>query len=55
MEQELSALLDASVPSDHPMYGLIRKKVEVLQGNPGWPHNKKVVVIKRMIKDMTAQ
>lgn len=50
----LQALLDAALPRDHPHYAAARERLAVLQGNPGWPHERKMVFAKRLLKRLAA-
>ena len=52
--RRLYALLDASLPRDHPGYAAARQRLEVLAGNPGWSHERKVVFARRLIKRLAA-
>jgi hypothetical protein len=51
-QAQLEALLTDSVPRDHPHYPAIKAKLQVLQGNPGWPHERKLVFARRLIKQL---
>ncbi|PRW60758.1 putative histone H2A variant 3 [Chlorella sorokiniana] len=54
LEQRLGQLLDKALPRDHPNYALAKTRLEVLQGNPGWTHERKVVFAKRLIKRLAS-
>lgn len=54
LERRLGALLDKAMPRDHPNYSLAKKRLEVLQGNPGWSHERKMVFAKRLIKRLAS-
>ena len=48
----LEELLSSAVPADHPSFGPLREKLAVLAGNPWWPHERKVVLARRLIKNL---
>ena len=48
----LEELLASAVPADHPSFGPLRQKLAVLAGNPWWPHERKVVLARRLIKNL---
>ena len=51
-EQELEKLLD-TITQEHQHYEAIVAKFRVLQSNPAWPHEKKVVFAKRLLKHLS--
>jgi len=51
-EQELEKLLD-TITQEHEHYEAIATKFRVLQSNPDWPHEKKVVFAKRLLKHLS--
>jgi hypothetical protein len=51
---ELEALVADGLPADHPRLGAARAAVGVLQGNPGWPHERKLVFARRLVKRLAA-
>ncbi|KAL4421565.1 hypothetical protein ABPG75_010856 [Micractinium tetrahymenae] len=54
LERRLSALLDQGLPRDHPNYAAAAERLAVVQGNPGWSHERKMVFAKRLIKRMAS-
>ncbi|KAL4426034.1 hypothetical protein ABPG77_007830 [Micractinium sp. CCAP 211/92] len=54
LERRLRALLDRGLPRDHPNYEAAAQQLAVVQGNPGWPHERKMVFAKRLIKQMAS-
>ncbi len=50
-EQELEKLLE-NITQEHEYYESIVAKFRVLQSNPDWPHEKKVVFAKRLLKHL---
>jgi hypothetical protein len=51
-EQELEKLLD-NITQEHEYYEAIVAKFRVLQSNPDWPHEKKLVFAKRLLKHLS--
>lgn len=51
-EQELMKLLDTITP-EHEYYEAIVTKFRVLQSNPNWPHEKKLVFARRLLKHLS--
>lgn len=54
LERRLTALLDRGLPRDHPNYAAAAERLAVVQGNPGWSHERKMVFAKRLIKQMAS-
>lgn len=49
-EEELQKLVDEKLSKDHYLYGSVISKLQTLQHNPNWPHERKVVFMKRVLK-----
>lgn len=52
--RRLTALLDKALPKDHPNYGPAKQRLAVVQGNPGWSQERKMVFTKRLLKRMAS-
>jgi hypothetical protein len=50
-EAQLAAVLE-EVPADHANYGKIEEKLAVLRNNPYWPHERKMVLARRLVRTM---
>lgn len=53
-EQELEKMLENITP-EHEYYESIVAKFRVLQSNPNWPHEKKLVFARRLLKHLAYQ
>lgn len=52
--RRLFALLDSALPRDHHGYEVARQQLSVLEGNPGWSQERKMVYAKRLLKRLAA-
>lgn len=48
-EKELKSIV-AQIDADHPLKQRIESKVDVILANPMWPHDRKIVFTKRLVK-----
>jgi hypothetical protein len=53
-ERRLTALLHKALPRDHPNFRAAESRLAVLQGNPGWSQERKMVFAKRLLKRLSA-
>ncbi|EFN59775.1 expressed protein [Chlorella variabilis] len=53
-ERRLMALVDKALPRDHPHYAAAKQRIAVLQANPGWSQERKMVFTKRLIKRLAS-
>ena len=51
-EHELDSLLE-EMPQHHKNYAAALSKLRVLQGNPNWSHEKKVIFARRLVRDLS--
>jgi len=51
-QQELSKLVEEKVPQGHRNYDSIMAKVKTLQANPYWPQERKVVFVRRLLRQL---
>ena len=51
-EKELEKLLEGVMTPEHANYEAVISKVRVLQSNPNWPYDKKVIFVRRMMRQM---
>ena len=53
-ERRLTRVLERGLPADHPHYATAQKRLAVLQSNPGWSQERKMVFAKRLVKRLVA-
>jgi hypothetical protein len=49
---QLTAVLDSGMAQDHPRYEAVRAKLQVLEGNPGWPQERKLLFARHLLKSL---